>query len=62
MKSIFKKHGAQIVSVIATALLAAIWWVNGAEREDAWLYIAAILIVLSGIWATSSKKNKGNDQ
>lgn len=34
------------ISLLATAVICFIWWMNGAELEDAWLYAFSIIIVL----------------
>jgi hypothetical protein len=47
MTSTFKRVGFPLtVTVVGNAILAAIWWVNGAEREDLWLYALAAFFVL----------------
>jgi|GEM_PF-3988698 len=47
MVSAFKKFGIPLLVVIAGgAILGTIWWMNGAEREDSWLYVFSFFLVL----------------
>ncbi len=46
-----------IISVIAAlTILAAAWWLNGSEYDDAWLYITAAWIVIIPVFELYSKK------
>lgn len=40
--------------VVTAVLLGIIWWVNG--REDTWLYLTNVLIVVTISWAAYPKK------
>ncbi len=54
-----KQQTTMIISVTAIALICIIWWVNGAELDNAWLYVFAIAIVaLPAIETVLRKKNK----
>ena len=44
MAPLMKKHLAAIVSAIAIVIIGIVWLVNGAELEDAWLYIVGVAI------------------
>lgn len=46
-------------TVVAIGLIVGVYVANGSEREDAWLYITSILVVIFGTWASYPKKNKG---
>ncbi len=42
-----KKLGLPLMIFIGgTAVLAAVWWMNGAERDELWLYIFSVWLVL----------------
>ena len=34
------------VPAIAIVILAIVWWVNGSDLEDAWLYAFSAIIIL----------------
>ncbi len=40
--------------VVTAVLLGVIWWVNG--REDTWLYLTNVLILVTISWAAYPKK------
>lgn len=48
MKSTPRKIVYLIMALTVFALVA-VWWMNGAELEDAWLYLAGIAVVIVGI-------------
>lgn len=58
MKEIIKKHGVTIISAITIVVVCLIWWINGAEKEDAWLYIVSIAIVAIPAVDSISKRKK----
>ncbi len=37
---------AYLISAAATVVICLVWWMNGSELEDAWLYAFGIFIVL----------------
>ena len=46
-----------IISVIvALVIIAAAWWLNGSEYEDAWLYITAVWIIVLPLYELIFKK------
>lgn len=45
-----------IVTGAVVVILAAIWWMNGAERDDAWFYLTAALIAVTGAWSSYPRK------
>jgi hypothetical protein len=61
MTPTFKKYGLLIFgTILPITLLVIVWFVNGAEMEDAWLYLASIGVVLSSTVGAYSQ-NKKND-
>ena len=34
------------IFIVGAAILIAVWWLNGAERDDLWLYLTALWLVL----------------
>lgn len=43
-------------TLVVLAILAAVWWVNGAELEDSWLYLSSAVVVVLGMWSAYPKK------
>ncbi len=42
-------------SVAALVAIAAVWWWNGAEMEDSWLYLTSAVVVVLGMWSAYPK-------
>jgi len=58
-----KKLGIPLIVFIGgTALLGTIWWINGAEREDLWLYLIAVWFMLYAAYELFVGMNKRKDQ
>jgi Zn-dependent protease with chaperone function len=50
-----------LLSIIAAVtILAATWFMNGSEYEDAWLYLTAFWIVIIPLYNAYSKKSDGS--
>ena len=57
MTQTFVKFGTVIFAIIAIVFLVATYVINGSEKEDAWLYIFSIwLVIYSAIIAFPKKK------
>ena len=54
------KRLVNIISVATILILCFVWWINGAELEDAWLYIVGIAIVLIPAFENYFKKSDKN--
>ncbi len=54
-----QKYLTTIISVLATAVLIFVWLINGAELEDAWLYIVGITIVILPALESYFKQRNG---
>lgn len=50
-----------MISVVTIAILFIVWWVNGAELEDMWLYIVGVTIVATPAVDEYFKKKRGKD-
>lgn len=47
MTPTFKKFGIPLIVLFGGGgIIGAIWWINGAELEDLWLYTMAVFFVL----------------
>ncbi len=40
------RHLVTGISVVTIIILCVVWWLNGAEMEDAWIYAFGIFIVV----------------
>jgi hypothetical protein len=59
MTPVLKRLGIPLTILIGgTAIIFAIWWVNGAEREDVWLYAIAVCLVFYAAYELFSEFNK----
>lgn len=56
MAPLMKKHLAAIVSAVAIVIIGIMWWVNGAELEDAWLYMVGVAIAATPLLESLFKK------
>jgi hypothetical protein len=56
MTALLKRHGVILISGVAVAILAATWFANGSESEDAWLYLTALGIALIPVFEMFYKK------
>ncbi|MBP6857757.1 MAG: hypothetical protein KBC11_00985 [Candidatus Pacebacteria bacterium] len=62
MKSIFKKYGTSIIiAIVGTAILVSVWVINGSEKEDLWLYIFSIWLILYSAYTACPKTKKNKD-
>lgn len=61
MIPILKKHAVTIISLVAIVVICIVWWVNGAQLEDAWLYVSSIVVVIIPAFEVYLKK-KNKDQ
>ena len=48
--------------VVSLAIIGIVWWVNGHELRDVWLYLVGVGIVLTGLLEVYFKKDKKVDQ
>lgn len=52
------KYGVTALYIVTIAVICIVWWVNGAELEDAWLYVFGISLVLIPALETYFKRKK----
>ncbi len=41
-----RKWSSLIVFVLGTGILGTVWWMNGAQKDELWLYIFCVWLVI----------------
>lgn len=60
----FLKDNWQVAFALtaAFAVIGAAWWLNGSEREDAWLYIFCVWLILYSAYEVYATWKKNHDK
>ena len=60
MKSLLKKYTIPVAIVaLPGGVLALVWWMNGCESEDSWLYYTSFMAVIWSGWEAIPREKPG---